>query len=43
MTVFGAAMYSYLALMLLQRIFDQPLVGIVALTIVAINILIPST
>src|SRR6266576_3411041 len=25
MTVFGAAMYSYLALVLLQRIFDQPL------------------
>lgn len=35
MTVFGAAMYSYLALVLLQRIFDQPLVGIVALMIVA--------
>jgi AGZA family xanthine/uracil permease-like MFS transporter len=35
MTVFAAAMYSYLALVLLQRIFDQPLVGIVALTIVA--------
>src|ERR1700680_5155860 len=31
MTVFGAAMYSYLALVLLQRIFDQPLVGIIAL------------
>src|SRR5690348_103971 len=26
MTVFGAAMYSYLALVLLQRVFDQPLV-----------------
>ncbi len=39
MTVFGAAMYSYLALVLLQRIFDQPLVGIVALTIVAISVL----
>jgi adenine/guanine/hypoxanthine permease len=38
MTVFGAAMYSYLALVLLQRIFDQPLVGIVALTIVAISV-----
>jgi AGZA family xanthine/uracil permease-like MFS transporter len=35
MTVFGAAMYSYLALVLLQRIFDQPLVGLVALMIVA--------
>jgi AGZA family xanthine/uracil permease-like MFS transporter len=35
MTVFGAAMYTYLAMVLLQRIFDQPLVGILALTIVA--------
>jgi AGZA family xanthine/uracil permease-like MFS transporter len=39
MTVFGAAMYSYLALVLLQRIFDQPLVGIIALTIVAVSVL----
>ena len=39
MTVFGAAMYTYLAMVLLQRIFDQPLVGIVALTIVAIAVL----
>jgi len=39
MTVFGAAMYSYLALVLLQRVFDQPLVGIVALTIVAVSVL----
>ena len=39
MTVFGAAMYSYLALVLLQRIFDQPLVGIVALAIVAVSVL----
>src|SRR5580658_2618186 len=39
MTVFGAAMYSYLALVLLQRIFDQPLVGIVALAIVCVAIL----
>jgi AGZA family xanthine/uracil permease-like MFS transporter len=38
MTVFGAAMYSYLALVLLQRIFDQPLVGIVALAIVCVAI-----
>ena len=38
MTVFGAAMYSYLALVLLQRIFDQPLVGIVALTIVTVSV-----
>ncbi len=39
MTVFGAAMYSYLALILLQRIFDQPFVGIVALAIVAVGVL----
>src|SRR5580692_3431233 len=39
MTVFGAAMYSYLALVLLQRIFDQPLVGIIALAIVAVGVL----
>jgi len=32
-------MYSYLALVLLQRIFDQPLVGIIALTIVAVAVL----
>ena len=34
MTVFGAAMYSYLALVLLQRVFDQPLVGLIALGII---------
>src|SRR5215469_8257139 len=34
MTVFGAAMYSYLALVLLQRVFDQPIVGLIALAIV---------
>jgi AGZA family xanthine/uracil permease-like MFS transporter len=39
MTVFGAAMYTYLALVLLQRVFDQPLVGIVALVIVATAVL----
>lgn len=39
MTVFGAAMYSYLALVLLQRLFDQPLVGIAALAIVAVAVL----
>ncbi len=39
MTVFAAAMYSYLALMLLQRVFDQPLVGLVALVIVAVSVL----
>jgi adenine/guanine/hypoxanthine permease len=38
MTVFGAAMYSYLALVVLQRIFDQPLVGIAALAIVGITV-----
>ncbi len=38
MTVFGAAMYSYLALILLQRIFDQPLVGIAAIAIVGMAI-----
>ncbi len=35
MTVFGAAMYSYLALVLLQRVFDQPIVGLIALAIIA--------
>ena len=39
MTVFGAAMYTYLAMVLLQRIFDQPLVGIIALAIVATAVL----
>jgi AGZA family xanthine/uracil permease-like MFS transporter len=39
MTVFGAAMYSYLALVLLQRIFDHPLIGIIALAIVACSVL----
>jgi adenine/guanine/hypoxanthine permease len=39
MTVFGAAMYSYLAMVLLQRIFDQPVIGIVALAIVAVGVL----
>ncbi len=39
MTVFGAAMYSYLGLLLLQRVFDQPLVGIVALAIIAVGVL----
>ncbi len=39
MTVFGAAMYSYLALVLLQRVFDQPLVGLAALAIVATTVL----
>ena len=38
MTVFGAAMYSYLALVLLQRVFDQPLVGIAALMIVCVAV-----
>ena len=39
LTVFGAAMYSYLAMVLLQRIFDQPMIGIIALAIVAIGVL----
>ena len=39
MTVFGAAMYSYLALVLLQRVFDQPVVGLVALAIVITSVL----
>ncbi|HWF10148.1 MAG TPA: hypothetical protein VG297_16890 [Bryobacteraceae bacterium] len=39
MTVFGAAMYSYLALVLLQRVFDQPVVGLVALAIVIVTVL----
>src|SRR5579864_8250337 len=39
MTVFGAAMYSYLALVLLQRLFDQPLVGLIALAIVTVSVL----
>lgn len=39
MTVFGAAMYSYLALVLLQRVFDQPLIGLIALAIVIVTVL----
>src|SRR5690242_4736288 len=39
MTVFGAAMYSYLALVLLQRVFDHPLVGLVALALVMTSVL----
>lgn len=39
MTVFGAAMYSYLALVLLQRIFDRPLIGLIALAIILITVL----
>lgn len=39
MTVFGAAMYSYLALVLLQRVFDQPMVGLAALAIIAVSVL----
>jgi adenine/guanine/hypoxanthine permease len=38
MTVFGAAMYTYLALVLLQRVFDQPLVGLIALAIVCVTV-----
>ena len=39
MTVFGAAMYSYLALVLLQRLFDHPLVGLVAFAIIGVTVL----
>src|SRR5580658_4062553 len=39
MTVFGAAMYSYLALVLLQRVFDRPVVGLVALAIIVTTVL----
>lgn len=39
MTVFGAAMYSYLALVLLQRVFDEPLVGLIALAIILTAVL----
>lgn len=39
MTVFGAAMYSYLALVLLQRVFDQPVIGLVALAIIFATVL----
>jgi AGZA family xanthine/uracil permease-like MFS transporter len=39
MTVFGAAMYSYLALVLLQRVFDQPMVGLIALAIIFTSVL----
>ena len=39
MTVFAAAMYSYLAMVLLQRIFDSPLVGIIALAILCSTVL----
>jgi AGZA family xanthine/uracil permease-like MFS transporter len=35
MTVFGAAIYSYLALVLLQRLFDNAVVGLVGMAIVA--------
>src|ERR1700730_5511649 len=38
MTVFGAAMYSYLALVLLQRVFDQPLGGLAALAIIVTSV-----
>lgn len=39
MTVFGAAMYTYLAMVLLERIFDSPLVGLVALAILCATVL----
>jgi adenine/guanine/hypoxanthine permease len=36
MSVLAAALYSFLLMVLLQRLFDQPLLGITALAIVAI-------
>src|SRR5262249_53901456 len=39
MTGFGAALYSYLAFVLLQRLFDHPIVGLTALAIVAVSVL----
>ena len=39
MSVFSAALYSFLLLVLLQRIFDQPLLGIIALVIVILGVL----
>ncbi len=39
MSVFSAAMYSFLLLVLLQRVFDSPLVGIIALSIVVLCVL----
>jgi adenine/guanine/hypoxanthine permease len=39
LAVFGAAMYSYLAMVLLQRIFDQPMIGLIALAIVGVGVL----
>jgi AGZA family xanthine/uracil permease-like MFS transporter len=39
MTVFSAAMYSFLGMVLMQRIFDQPFIGLVALAIVAMTVL----
>jgi hypothetical protein len=38
MTVFGSAMYSYLALVLLQRVFDEPVVGLVAFAIIMLSV-----
>jgi AGZA family xanthine/uracil permease-like MFS transporter len=37
MTVFGAAMYTYLAMVMLPRLFDNPLVALIALSIVMIT------
>src|ERR1700733_7770547 len=39
MEVFGAAMDSFLALVLLQRVFDQPLIGLIALAIIFTTVL----
>ncbi len=37
MTVFAAAMYTYIALVILQRTFQHPIIGILALTLVSIT------
>jgi AGZA family xanthine/uracil permease-like MFS transporter len=39
MSVFGAAMYSYLTMVLLQRMFDNAIVGIIAFVIVAAGVI----
>ncbi|MDI3317266.1 MAG: hypothetical protein QJR14_09490 [Bacillota bacterium] len=38
MTVFGAGMYTYLGMVLLIRLFDQPVVGLVALALVFVGL-----
>jgi len=38
MTVFAAAMYTYLGMVLLVRLFDQPIVGLTALALVFVGL-----